>query len=153
MPAPKRIYRWLLRLQPARFREEYGDLLEDQFWEEYREVQGPRGRVLFWLRTISDLAASIPAQIAHEARQDIRYAVRVYRQRRLITTLAVAALALAIGAATGVFSVLNSLLLRGLPFRDGETRRWMPTVAVRPFRSGEARARTCGTQRCLTRGK
>ena len=121
MPAPRRIYRWLLNLQPARFREEYGDLLEGQFCDEYREAQGPRGRALFWLRALSDLAASIPAQIAREARQDIRYAVRVYRKRKLITTLAVAALALAIGAAAGVFSVLNSLLLRGLPFRDAES--------------------------------
>lgn len=121
MPAPNRMYRWLLKLHPARFREEFGDLAESQFWDEYREAQGPRGRALFWLRALSDLAASIPAQIAHEARQDIRYAVRVYRKQRLITTLAVAALALAIGAATGVFSVLNSLLLRSLPFRDAES--------------------------------
>ena len=56
MPAPKRIYRWLLKFQPARFREDYGDLLERQFRDEYCDVQGRRGRVLFWLRTLSDLA-------------------------------------------------------------------------------------------------
>jgi predicted permease len=118
MPDPKRIYRWLLKLHPARFREEYGEPLERQFWDEYREVQGRGRRVLYWLSVLTDLAASIPAQIAHETGQDIRHAGRVYRKRPLVTALALVALALAIGATTGVFSVLNSLLLRSLPFRD-----------------------------------
>jgi hypothetical protein len=53
-----------------------------------------------------------------ELRQDVRYAARVYRRRTLVTGLALSALALAIGATTGVFSVLNAVLFRGLPFRD-----------------------------------
>ena len=56
--------------------------------------------------------------MARELRQDVRYAARVYRRRTLVTTLALSALALAIGATTGVFSVLNAVLFRGLPFRD-----------------------------------
>ena len=60
MPAPDRIYRLLLKLQPARFREEYGELLERQFRDEYHEAQGCGGRVLLWLRALADLAASIP---------------------------------------------------------------------------------------------
>jgi len=118
MPDAKGIYRWLPKLHPARFREEYGEPLERQFGDEYREARGRRGRALYWLRALADLAVSIPVQIAHEAAQDLRYAGRVYRQRKLVTVLALVALALAIGATTGVFSVLNSLLLRGLPFRD-----------------------------------
>lgn len=130
MPDPKRIYRSLLKLHPARFREEYGEPLERQFWDEYCEVQGRGRRVLYWLRALTDLAASIPAQIAQEAGQDIRHAGRVYRNRRLVTALALVALALAIGATTGVFSVLNSLLLRSLPFRDAEGLVTLPDPPV-----------------------
>ena len=38
MPDPQRIYRWLLNLHPARFREEFGEPLERQFREEYGET-------------------------------------------------------------------------------------------------------------------
>ena len=62
MPSPSRAYGRLLRLQPARFREEYGDLLERQFREEYREVEGDRERIWFWMRALADLAVSIPVQ-------------------------------------------------------------------------------------------
>jgi hypothetical protein len=69
---------------------------------------------------LADLACSIPAEIFREVRQDLGYALRVYRHRRLVTSLALGALALAIGAATGVFSVVNAVLLRALPFRETE---------------------------------
>jgi len=64
---------------------------------------------------------SIATRTVHEAAQDIRHVARVYRKRRLVTALALLALSLAIGAATGVFSVLNALLLHSLPFRDAAT--------------------------------
>ena len=66
------------------------------------------------------LAATAPAEIARELRQDLRYAARIYRQRPVATALALAALALAIGVTTGTFSVLNALLIRSLPFREPE---------------------------------
>ena len=44
----------------------------------------------------------------------------VYRGRPLATGLAVIALAMAIGVTTGVFSVLNGVLFRSLPFREPE---------------------------------
>jgi putative ABC transport system permease protein len=115
---PIRYYRILLKLYPARFREEFAAPLERQFSDEYRETHGAGQRAIFWLRTLADWAVSVPAEMARELRQDVRYAVRVYRRRALVTTLALSALALAIGATTGVFSVLNAVLFRGLPFRD-----------------------------------
>ncbi len=110
-----RLYRALLRLYPAGFREEYSSALERQLADEYRDSGGgPR----FWLRVLRDLAITIPAEAGREMRQDLRYALRVYRQRSLVTILALAALSMGIGATTGVFSVLNALLLRSLPFRE-----------------------------------
>ncbi|MGA2147865.1 MAG: ABC transporter permease [Bryobacteraceae bacterium] len=57
-------------------------------------------------------------EAGRELYRDVARAARVYRQRVVSSGLALAALALAIGATTGVFSVLNARLLRGLPFRD-----------------------------------
>ncbi|SPF54298.1 putative Macrolide transporter ATP-binding /permease protein [Candidatus Sulfopaludibacter sp. SbA4] len=118
MTDPKTIYRLLLKLYPARFQEEYTTPLERQFWDEYRELPNSGARLLFWLRALADLAVSIPLEFARELRQDVAYAARVYRRRSMATGLALIALALAIGATTGVFSVVNAVLLRGLPFRD-----------------------------------
>ena len=118
MADPNRSYRLMLKLYPARFREEFAAPLERQFSDEYREAQGAGQRALFWLRTLTDWAVTLPAEMLRELRQDVRYAARVYRRRALATTLALSALALAIGATTGVFSVLNAVLFRGLPFRD-----------------------------------
>ena len=48
--------------------------------------------------------------------QDVRYAVRSLRSRPLLVMVTAAVLALGIGASTAVFSVVDTVLLRPLPF-------------------------------------
>jgi predicted permease len=122
-------YRRLLKLYPAHFREEYEAPLERDFHDEYRDAGS---RFLFWANTLWDLAISIPREFAREIVQDLRYSLRVYAKRPLVTILAVAALAMAIGATTGVFSIVDALLLRSLPFREPERIvRWTRFLLLR----------------------
>lgn len=50
--------------------------------------------------------------------QDVRYGVRGYRRAPVFTVVAILTSALAIGANTTIFTLLNALVLRDLPVRD-----------------------------------
>ena len=58
-------------------------------------------------------------------RQDVRHAVRGFRREPGFALIAVLMLALGIGANTAVFSVVNPLLLRPLPFPDADRLVWV----------------------------
>ena len=65
--------------------------------------------------------------------QDIRYTLRTLGRDRGFTAVAVLILALAIGANIAVFSVVNTILLRPLPFPNAQELTW---IAPPPTKCG-----------------
>jgi putative ABC transport system permease protein len=102
--------------------------MERQFLDEYRAAVGPVARLRLVISAVMDVLTSVPGEFVRELQQDLKFSLRLYRKRALVTGLAMVALVLAIGAATGVFAVLNAVLLRQLPFHEAER-----LVTIRAF--------------------
>ena len=112
------MYGALLRLLPASFRNEYGSEMRAVFARRRRETSGPVGRGLLWLETLWDLLATAVRAHAELFLQDVRYAVRSFRNAPGFTATAAFVAALGVGATTAAFSVTDHVLVRPLPFRQ-----------------------------------
>ena len=77
----------------------------------------------------------VRAEYRDEFRQDITFATRQLLRSRSFTVVAVVTLALGIGATAAVFSALDAVALRPLPFTDADR-----IVEVHPIRHGEVNA-------------
>ena len=134
---PTKLYRKLLKLYPASFRDQYEIPMDRQFRDEQREAQSWNEQARLWIHALCDIALTAPRELARELAQDLNFALRVYRKRPLSAFLAIGALALAIGVSTGVFSVASALLLRSLPFLDAAR---LVELRLSPFGAGNGRA-------------
>jgi predicted permease len=63
-------------------------------------------------------------------RQDVKYALRGFRRDWGLTLIAVVILALGIGANTAVFSIVNPLVLRPLPFPESDRLAWIANIGT-----------------------
>ena len=72
----------------------------------------------------------------HSALQDLRYALRMLRKNPVVTLVIAASLAIGIGANSAVFSVVDALLLRPLPYPEPERLAavWLHSPGIGIFR-------------------
>jgi predicted permease len=128
---PPRLAVWLLN---ARLSTEWRDFIIGDLQEEFvtrRADSSAAAHTWFWWQTIRCLIAPPPSPFHPSPRRsspgdsrmrtlvaDVRYAFRFISRAPSFAAAVVGVLALGIGASTSVFSIVNAVLLRPLPFEE-----------------------------------
>jgi len=110
----ERLYYALLHLYPTEFRREYRREMTQLYRDRRRDE--PSWRV--WADIASDLIRTAPKEQLHVLSNDFRYAVRTIRRTPMFSAVVVLTAALGVGGNTAIFSVVNAVLLRPLPFSN-----------------------------------
>jgi len=113
-----RLYRGLLLLYPAEFRDEYSRELCLVLLDRCREQRSRLAVLLVWIHAALGVLTEAPKEHYHVMLQDLRHALRVMLNDAPVTAAAIAILALGIGSTTAVFTLVNGILVRPLPYPD-----------------------------------
>jgi hypothetical protein len=136
------LYRLLLRLYPASFRNEYDEPMCRLFAERHRHASaGERARL--WIEALYDAIATAPRVHLDILAQDLRYARRSLLRSPSFALTAMLVTALGIGATTAAFSVADRVLFPRLPYADAEriVRIWEKVPSRRPSKRWARTAR------------
>ncbi|MBL8174341.1 MAG: ABC transporter permease [Bryobacterales bacterium] len=112
-----RLYRKLLHILPAHFRESY----EDEMTRAFAEVRRRDGASGTWLHTIPDLAFSAIQTHGQALREDLRYAARKIAQSPGMLLLVALTFGAGIGTNIALFSMVDALLFRPLAVAEADT--------------------------------
>ena len=66
------------------------------------------------------VAGASTGRLFADLRQDLRYALRAFAKQRVFAATAVLIIALGIGATTAIFSVVNAVVIKPLPYPDAD---------------------------------
>jgi putative ABC transport system permease protein len=122
-----RIYRTLLLAYPAEFRDEYAEEMERLFAERLA-AEPPIGPCM---AVLADVAIAAPREHLHILAGDLRHSLRVFAKAPGFVCAALLALALGVSASTTIFSLINAVLIRSLPYGDAERLVYMWTPVPR----------------------
>lgn len=113
-----RLYRALLRLYPASFRDEYSKEMCSVFVERRNHTSGRAAILGLWMETVLDIFANAVRVHWDLLRQDLHYAARTFRRSPGFALTAILLVSLGVGATTAVFTITDHVLIRPLPFAE-----------------------------------